>query len=86
MWKATDGHQLATARRVRPGIWSDAYEYVGADAEVEAVAAIQRPAKVSGQIKSYPGRIKVLDAYIYLWMGTWGFGGVCVIDQGFPCL
>ena len=85
VWRATGGEQVVTDRRVGPGVYTDPEDYVGVDAEATAVGALGRPAEVSGRIRGYPGRVKS-DADIYMWVGTFGFAGACVADQGSPCL
>ena len=84
-WTATGGHQLVTARQARPGVYDDPSDFLGADIDADAVAALRRPARLTGRVKSYPGRIKT-KGEIYLWAGSMTWAGVCALDQGYPCL
>lgn len=85
-WTATGGPQPTTHRWAQPAIYGEPSDFVGAEPEVGAVAAIGRPAEVSGRIKGYRGRVSSTRAVIQTWTGVGAWAGVCVLDEGFPCL
>ena len=85
-WTATGGPFATTERGVDPGVYGDPSDFVGAEPEVGAVTAVGRPAEVSGAIKGYRGRVSSSRAVIHTWTGGGAWAGVCVLDEGAPCL
>ena len=85
-WTATGGPQPTTHRRAQPGVYGEPSDFVGAEADVEAVTAIGRAAEVSGRIKGYRGRVSSSRAVIQTWAGTGAWAEACVLDEGSPCL
>ena len=86
VWTATENPHVATGRSGKPRVYDDPADYVGADADVTAIGAIGRNARVTGHVDGYEGRIKTSSAVIYSWVGASAFAGACVLDQGGPCL